>query len=203
MRSLVTGATGLLGSHLVEQLVKQDDEVRALVRPGHDAAEIRQQGVEVVGGDLTNRESLVPAVADVDVVYHTAGQVVASSPEHFLAINVWGTANLLEVSKKAGVGRFVFVSSVIIYQNNAEGPLLENAPQRSPDNSYAGSKVHAERLVWQYYHDRGLPVSVIRPCIMHGERDRNFGPQIMGMASFPIWILPNGGRKWGANSKSG
>src|SRR4051812_22209761 len=74
-RNLVTGGTGLLGSHVVETLLARGEHVRALVRRDSDTSWLRSRGVELVEGDLNLPESLVPAVADRDVVYHCAARV--------------------------------------------------------------------------------------------------------------------------------
>src|SRR5882762_10185311 len=74
-RNVVTGATGLLGSHVAEQLVARGERVRALVRPGSDVAFLKQLGVELVHGDLHDVVSLPPAVAGADIVYHCAARV--------------------------------------------------------------------------------------------------------------------------------
>ena len=193
MRVLVTGATGCLGSHLLKQLIESSDQVRGLVRSVHAVDKLQSQGVEVYVGDLTDPESLEKAVSGVNVVYHTAAKVSSASATGFLAVNVQGTSNLLEASLQTGVERFIYVSSAAIYQSGDVRPLKEDGPQRHPGDSYIGSKVQVEQIVWRYYRDYGLPVSIIRPCTIYGERDRHFIPWIMRMLKAPIWLLPNRG----------
>ena len=74
MKALITGATGFIGSHLVDRLVERDDTVRALVRPSSDVSYLEERGVELVRGDITDAASLAAAVAGIDVVYHAAAQ---------------------------------------------------------------------------------------------------------------------------------
>ena len=75
MRTLVTGATGFLGSHLVERLLESGYEVRTLARKSSNTRHLRQTGTEIVVGDVEDYESLLPAVKDVDIVFHAAARV--------------------------------------------------------------------------------------------------------------------------------
>src|SRR5262249_61703358 len=114
--NLVTGATGLLGSHIVEQLRKQGKSVRVLLRRGADRSWLDTQGVEYVQGDVTDPVSLRQACEGVDVVYHAAARVGDWGPwEEFQRITIDGTQNLVDAGIAAGVRRFVHVSSISVY----------------------------------------------------------------------------------------
>src|SRR4051794_36535921 len=93
---LVTGASGFVGLHLVEALVRRGERVRALVRPGGNTASLRALGVEVASGELIDLPVLKTAMAGVDVVYHVAGAVKAFSRAEFFAVNERGTARVAE-----------------------------------------------------------------------------------------------------------
>jgi nucleoside-diphosphate-sugar epimerase len=112
-RTLVTGATGFLGSHLTRMLVRRGDEVRALVRPSSDLDALAELDVGTVRGDVLDRRSVRRAMRGVDRVFHTAGTTNLRLPrEAMVALNVEGTRIVLEESLRAGVERVVYTSSV-------------------------------------------------------------------------------------------
>jgi uncharacterized protein YbjT (DUF2867 family) len=95
--NLVTGATGLLGSHIAEKLVQQGQKVRALVRPGSDTRFLESLGVELAPGDVTNPGSLIEAARGVSTFYHSAARVGDWGPwEDFVAITINGTRNVID-----------------------------------------------------------------------------------------------------------
>mgnify|MGYP003734141325 FL=1 len=105
--NLVTGATGLLGSHLCEQLVQRGQPVRALVRRSSDTAFLESLGVETAYGDITDPSSLPAALKGVRIVYHAAARVGDWGPwDEFVAISIRGTDNMLKAAAAAGVERF-------------------------------------------------------------------------------------------------
>ena len=176
---LVTGATGLLGSHIAERLVRQGEPVRALVRATSDVRFLRALGVELVVGDLNDLASLRLAVAGVDRVYHCAAKVGDWGKwREFQADCLDATQNLASVALDAGVGRFLHISSTSAYGHPTEGgpPVDETAPLGQNFwpiwDDYTRSKVEAERILWELAARRGLPLTVIRPSWLYGERDR-------------------------------
>ena len=129
--NLVTGATGLLGSHIVEKLRKEGQDVRALVRPQSDTSFIDSLGVEKAIGDITDPDSLKRAMVGVKTVYHAAAKVGDWGPwREFVAISIDGTRNVIEAAARAGVERFLHVSSISAYGHpDGEGLVLdETAP---------------------------------------------------------------------------
>src|SRR5215210_514318 len=123
MRALVTGATGFVGSHLVEALQNSSIEVTALARSASKAAALVQRGVRVVSGDLHDTAGLERAMQEQDVDFHVAGVLAARNEADFLWSNRDGTCNLVTVAERQGRSRFVLVSSLA-----AVGP----APRGSP-----------------------------------------------------------------------
>jgi dihydroflavonol-4-reductase len=104
---LLTGATGLIGSNIAAQLVAGGDRVRALVRPSSDAVPLQDLGVDVVRGDIVNREDVLPAVDGAEVVVHSAavlGGATQTAEEHY-GVNVRGTANLFDAAEAAHAPR--------------------------------------------------------------------------------------------------
>jgi nucleoside-diphosphate-sugar epimerase len=177
MKALVTGATGFIGSHLVDRLLERDDEVRALVRPSSDLSYLEERGVELLSGDITDPASLPAAAAGADVVYHLAAMVSDWGPwQAFQAVTIDGTRNILEAAAQAGVSRFLHVSTDGVYTHRYLGKrMTEETPLETRFawwDYYRRSKVAAERLAWRYHRDGRLAVTVVRPGVVLGERDR-------------------------------
>jgi len=190
---LVTGATGLVGSHLVERLLARGDRVRALVRPTSRTTFLEEQGVELFYGDLSDREGLKRAVQGIEVVYHCAARPpLGGTAKEFYLDNVAGTQNLLEASLQAGVERFVHVSTVDVYGYDHHDGADELTPFK-PDGLYSSSKIEAERIVKDYYM-RGLPAVIIRPCLIYGPRDRHLLPAVLQLLTLRRVPLVGGGR---------
>ncbi|MGH7580741.1 MAG: NAD-dependent epimerase/dehydratase family protein, partial [Gemmatimonadales bacterium] len=141
MKALVTGATGFVGSHLVEALHRRGDEVTALVRSPAKAAALGPLGVRLVAGDLDDRDSLARAVRGQDLVFHVAGLVAARSEGEFMRCNRDGTAHLLAAGTAAGISRFVLVSSMAAGGPASPGRPLTGAEPPRPVTAYARSKL--------------------------------------------------------------
>ncbi|HVC34050.1 MAG TPA: NAD-dependent epimerase/dehydratase family protein [Chloroflexota bacterium] len=174
MPVLVTGATGLLGSHVVDLLVERGEAVRALVRPGEDVQRLLCSNVEICRGDLGDASSLKAAVSSVDRVLHCAARTGPWGPAaDYQVANVTGLRSLLDHARAAGVQRFVHVSSVTVHGNDVRGTADETAPFRVEPNPYSRSKVQGERIVRQMIEKEELPVTVVRPGLIYGPRDRS------------------------------
>jgi 2-alkyl-3-oxoalkanoate reductase len=179
--NVVTGATGLLGSHVVEQLLARGERVRALVRPTSDTTFLRQLGVELAVGDLTDRDNLRRTVEGADVVYHCAARVADWGPWRvFQREIIDATANLLDACHVGGVGRVLHVSSIIVYGHpylrqekfTEDEPLGQNLWVW---DYYCRAKVRAEELCRQYPGD----LTIVRPSWLYGPRDRTTLPRIL------------------------
>jgi nucleoside-diphosphate-sugar epimerase len=173
MKVLVTGASGFLGSHVVEQLVKAGHDVRALVRRSSNRDFLERLGrVEFVYGGIDDAAALGDAVKGVDAIVHSAGLVKARSPEEFHSTNVKGTELLLEAAKKnaPGLRRFVFVSSLAAVGPSFDGVPIGTDRAASPVTHYGRSKLEAERAVIAAKND--LNVVVLRPAAIYGPRDQ-------------------------------
>jgi len=175
--NLVTGATGLLGSHIVEQLRKRNMPVRVLVRRGSNRSWLETQDVEFVEGDVTDPASLASACEGCDAVYHSAARVGDWGPwEEFQRITIDGTRNILEASIAAGVRRFMHVSSISVYGYHTNDITVDETFDLGYKMYrwayYTRSKVEAERIVWEASRQKRIEVTVIRPAWIYGERDR-------------------------------
>jgi nucleoside-diphosphate-sugar epimerase len=179
--NVVTGATGLLGSHLVEQLVARGERVRALVRPSSDTTFLRNLGVELTVGDLADPQSLPAVVRGADVVYHCAARVGDWGPWRlFQQEIVDATAHLLDACRQEQVGRVLHVSSVIVYGHpRLRGELFREDEPLGQNlwlwDHYCRAKIHAEELCRRYPGE----LTIVRPSWIYGPRDRNSFPRVM------------------------
>jgi dihydroflavonol-4-reductase len=168
MKALVTGATGFVGSHVVERLQRSQVEVTALARSPEKAAVLEARGIHVTLADLHHTDGLKRAAAGQDVIYHVAGVVAARNEAEFLRANRDGTRNLVEVASAAGRPRFVFISSLAAGGPAPRGLPLDGTEQPRPVTAYGRSKLAAEEVV----RSSALPWTIVRPPIVYGPRDR-------------------------------
>jgi len=166
--SLVTGATGFVGGHLVARLVESGARVRAAALPREDAAPLAALGVEIARADLTEPGTLPPLFAGpVERVFHLGAICNFSTPYAVLRrVNVEGTERLSGLALQAGVRVFVHVSSTSVYGRYRGAPFVEDAP-REPQDDYGRSKRDGEDVVWRRIAE-GLRAVVLRPCTVYG-----------------------------------
>jgi nucleoside-diphosphate-sugar epimerase len=199
--ALVTGATGLVGSHVVERLQRDGWQVRALVRDAARAEWLRRGAVELAVGDTLEASTLPPAVAGCDVVFHAAAAVTPDGGwEAFRRPNVEGTRNVLEATAAARA-RLVHVSSVAVYGAGARyapsgGSTGEDTPLAplSEHSWYARSKRESEQLVLDAHAQGRLWATAVRPDVVYGERDRQFVPRVARLLRFGVAPVLGGGR---------
>lgn len=183
--NLVTGATGLLGSHIVEQLRRRNRSVRVLVRRSADLSWLQTQGVEVAYGDLTDRASIDAAMNGVECVYHAAARVGDWGPwPDFQRITIDGSRNLFDAIEAASVARLIHISSISVYGHvNGEGLVFdESAPLGQNVHKwsyYTRAKVEVERMLWD--RKGRISFTVIRPSWLYGPRDRATIARMVGL----------------------
>jgi nucleoside-diphosphate-sugar epimerase len=177
----ITGATGLVGSHVVEEAQKRGHRVRALVRASSDTRWLDAQGVDKVRGDLEDVEALRQGVDGADWVFNCAAKVGDwGSLEEFLRLNVDALKLLLDAASDARVDKFVHVSSLGVYEGRDHHGTDETTPPAAQAlDGYTRSKVEAEALALRYVKERGLPLTVVRPGFIYGERDRTVLPKLV------------------------
>jgi UDP-glucose 4-epimerase len=168
--TLVTGAAGFMGSHLVEFLVRKGVRVRASARPKKDTSFFDRLGVEFVPADLTKPETLPRLFkGGVDRVFHLGAICNFSTPyETLYPTNVNGVSLITELALKNGVKRHIHVSSTSVYGYYQGTPFREDSP-RNPRDSYGKSKRDGEDVVWGRIQE-GLPAVITRPCTVYGPR---------------------------------
>lgn len=173
MTIAVTGATGFVGSHVVEELVAAGHAVTVLSRSPGRLGWIRRQPARVMYGDLEHPEVLRAFCAGQQVVVHVAGLTRAVTRAEFLRVNVDGSVRVLEAALAAspGLTRFVFLSSQAAMGPSPERSALDEDAPRRPISDYGVSKSLAEDALARYA-DR-VPITVIRPPWVYGPRDRD------------------------------
>ena len=211
--NLVTGGTGLLGSHLLFKLISEGKPVRALRRPQSDTSFVLKtfscysanpeslfSQIEWVEGDILDVASLESAMEGIDKVYHSAA-IVSFNPrdrKEMLHINVEGTANVVNACLEKQISKLCHVSSIAsLGRNSARGMVNEESHWKdAPENSfYAISKYGAEREVWRGAEE-GLNMVVVNPALIIGPGDWSKG-------SISVFRLAARGLKFYTGGKTG
>jgi len=174
--TLLTGATGFVGSAVARVLAARGHRLRLLVRPSSDRRNLAGLEAEVVLGDLTDAASLAVAAAGCRYVVHVAAdyRFWVPEPQAMLRANVDGTLAVMRAAMAAGAERVVHCSSVAAVGFSADGtPADENTPAKEADfvGTYKRSKFLAERAVLELVRQEGLPAVVVNPAAPVGPRD--------------------------------
>lgn len=199
---LITGATGFIGSHLTEELVKGKEKIRVLTK-GKNLGYIQEfsneimKKIEIVEGDLLDKKSLISATKGIKKVFHLAA---ISRPMNILKpvyyeVNRNGTKNLLEACKENKVKEIVHVSTMSVFGFSRDGkPLTENSP-KLPVSDYGKSKKMGEDFALDFCKKNKIKIVVVRPPMVFGPRDMQFLKlfQLINTGFFPL--LKNGRAK--------
>lgn len=184
-RVLVTGGAGFIGSHLCEALLGRGDQVTVLDNfndfydPAIKRANARFLGdARIVEGDFRDAE-LLKAVFDegrFDCIVHLAAMAGVRpsllDPLHYQDVNIRGTLNLLEETRRRGKIRFVFASSSSVYGSREDIPFKEDDDIHNPVSPYAATKRAGELFCYTYHHLYGIPTTCLRFFTVHGPRQR-------------------------------
>ncbi|HVO37579.1 MAG TPA: SDR family NAD(P)-dependent oxidoreductase [Spirochaetia bacterium] len=172
---VVTGAAGHLGAALVRELIADGEKVRAFVLPGEDISGLLGLPLEIVRGNILQRESIVPAVRGAEVVYHLAGivSIMPGRDELMRRVNVEGSANVARAAREAGVPKMVYVSSIHALQRPASGIPIDERVPFDPHNAageYDQTKAEASLAVLAEA-DKGLDAVIVCPTGIIGPFD--------------------------------
>jgi NAD dependent epimerase/dehydratase len=177
-RVLVTGGEGFIGSTLVERLVREGADVRALVHYnpfGHAGwldPEVHRE-VRVLPGDVRDAERVFTAVDGCEVVFHLAALIGIPysylAPESYVQVNVTGTHHVARACLRAGVARMVHTSTSETYGTARTVPISEDHPLQ-PQSPYSASKIGGDMMALSFFHAFELPVAVVRPFNTYGPR---------------------------------
>ena len=187
---LVTGAGGFIGSHLAEELVRSGASVRALVH--YNALGTRGwldhsplcKGMEIIAGDICDRDSVREAMKGSEIVFHLAALIAIpysyQAPASYVRTNVEGTLNVLQAARELGVKRVIHTSTSEVYGTARFVPITEEHPLQG-QSPYAASKIGADKMAEAFHLSFGLPVVTIRPF-------NTFGPRQSARAIIPTII---------------
>jgi nucleoside-diphosphate-sugar epimerase len=194
--AFVTGGSGFIGGRLIERLVEDGNDVRALARSDRSARKVAALGAEPVLGDLGDRDALQAGAAGCEVAYHAAAKVGDWGPwPEFLRDTVEGTRNVIDASAAAGVRRLVHVSTEAVL---IAGDPLVNVNERNPRRPdsrapYSRSKAMAEEIAVNAGRD-GFETVVVRPRFVWGAGDETLLPELMAMVKSGRFAWIGGGR---------
>ena len=199
--ALITGSSGHVGSNLIRELTKQNYKIRCIDFDGDHRA-YEGFDVEIIKGDITERDSLVPIFKDVEIVFHTAALINLDRRyrDQIRLVNVSGTENVCQASLNAGVKKLIHFSSVdAFYRFPIEEPLLEDRKLIDDPNAvpYDLSKADGQKIVIDYCK-KGLDASIIHPTSIVGPNDFKPGlpmQEMVNLANGKRKVLPN----WGYN----
>jgi nucleoside-diphosphate-sugar epimerase len=170
-RVLVTGATGFTGGALARKLVERGDQVIALVRASGNVTDLERIGVELAVGDITDRDAVIAAAADCDVIYHIAAvyRTAGHPDEYYHAVNVGGVQNVIDAARANNVGRTVHCSTIGVHGDIEEIPSDEES-SFNPGDIYQITKLAGEQLFAQAIQT-GLNGCIFRPGAIYGPGD--------------------------------
>ena len=178
-RVLITGAGGFIGSHLTEQLVTMGAQVRALVHYRSDGSwgwldqSQYKNEIEVIAGDIRDRDSVAQALKAQEIVFHLAALIAIpysyDAPLSYVQTNIEGTLNVLQAAREVGLERMVHTSTSEAYGTARYVPINEEHPLQG-QSPYAASKIGADKLAESFYLSFNLPVATVRPFNAYGPR---------------------------------
>lgn len=174
MKIFLTGATGFIGTHVVRRLSATAHQLVCLARKDSDVGTLKQLDVRLVIGDLTDRNSLSAGMKDCDWVIDLANVYSFWVPDKrvYTAVNIEGTRNVLECALQAGVAKVIHVSTCGIYGKPVECPFTENSPPGPVQFSeYFRTKFEGDRIAWDLYQNKQLPLVMVYPCAALGPGD--------------------------------
>ena len=172
--ALVTGANGFIGSHLVDQLLDFGCVVHGLVRHSSNLKWLDASKIHLHKVDLARPGFTVPALEELDFVFHCAGLTKAKSRSGYFQVNATACSNLYEQCQKRGsrIKSIVHLSSLAATGPSPQGSLVDEITPCKPVTFYGQSKLAGEEIALQY--SQSLPITVIRPPVVYGPREENF-----------------------------
>jgi dTDP-glucose 4,6-dehydratase len=189
-RVLVTGAGGFIGSHLTERLVALGADTKALVHynalasRGWLSETAQAANLEIIAGDIADRDSVSRAAENCEIIFHLAALIAIpysyAAPESYVRTNVFGTLNVVQAARQFGVQRVVHTSTSEVYGTARYAPINEEHPLQG-QSPYSASKIGADKIAESFHLSFGVPVVTVRPF-------NTFGPRQSARAVIPTVI---------------
>lgn len=192
-RILVTGADGFIGSHLVEELVKSGEQVKAFVYYNSfnswgwldKLPQDIQKEIEIFSGDIRDPNGVREAARNVQDIFHLAALIAIPfsyhSPDSYVDTNIKGTLNVLQAARALDIQRLLVTSTSEVYGTAQYVPIDEKHPFQG-QSPYSATKIGADRLAESFYRSFDLPVTIVRPF-------NTYGPRQSARAVIPTIIL--------------
>jgi nucleoside-diphosphate-sugar epimerase len=166
---LITGITGFIGSRLAELAIARGMQVRGLARSPQKAQPLKDRGIEIIVGDITDPGAAIAACEGMDIVLHTAALVkMDGDPADFYAVNRQGSLNMATAAKQQGVQTFVHLSTTLVYGFNYPKFATESSPKRGENNHYCQTKIDSEADLLALNHPPEFGIILIRPGDVYG-----------------------------------
>lgn len=190
---LVTGADGFIGSHLVEKLLKEGEQVRAFVQYNSfntwgwidTLSKENQRQLEIVPGDIRDPNGMRDALLGIDTVYHLAALIAIPysyiAPDAYVDTNIKGTLNILQAARDLDTKRVLITSTSEVYGTAKYVPIDEMHPFQG-QSPYSATKIGADRLTESFFRSFDLPVTIVRPF-------NTYGPRQSARAIIPTTII--------------
>jgi len=197
MKILVTGATGFTGGHLVRKLLEDSsNELRIIARDEKKSQELKELGVEVFIGDISDKETVFRAVKGADIVFHVAAayREAKTDDSYYWDVNYKGTKYILDACLEYGVKRVVHTSTIGLV-SSVKNPPSNEEEAYSPGDVYQNSKCEAEKEALRYAREKGLAVSVVRPAAIYGPGDLRM-LKMFKMIAKKRWLFFGNGRAY-------
>ncbi|PVD50199.1 hypothetical protein DC498_20960 [Terrimonas sp.] len=204
MAILITGSTGYIGSKLTATLAEKGEIIHLLCRTAPTLPEFNSPNIKIFIGDITDIDSLQPALENVDKVYHLAAyaRLWAKDPSTFYKLNVKGLENVLKAAKTSGVSKIVYTSTAGVIGPSKDKPMTEKDPRITGFfNLYESTKSESEKLALDYSRN-GLDISILNPSRIYGpgfDTGSNPVTKIVEMYMKGNWkIIPGSGNDTGS-----
>ena len=187
MKLLLTGATGRVGGRLLPRLVAQGHDVRAVARSEAAAERVKAAGAEPLLADLLDPDGYRAALGGRDAVVHLAAVLRSTDEDEIRQANLEATRRLAGAALDAGVARFVFTSTNLVYPGGLGRPASEDDEPAPPAawGAYPASKAEAERALLALHRDRGLGVRIVRLAFVYGEGDPHLAESLRWAGRWP------------------
>lgn len=199
MKIFITGATGFIGTQVLNRLSQTEHELFCLVRKTSPARDkVASSGAHIIEGDVLDKASILRGMKGCDWVMHLAGQYSFWEPHNKLyrEINIDGTRNVMECALETGVKKVVHVSTAVTFGKPSDDPFTEKSePGPVRFSEYARTKYEGDQVVWSLFKNKGLPVVVIYPCSVCGAGDPKPSGQYVSdllHKRLPATVLDNG-----------
>ncbi|MHB1336952.1 MAG: NAD-dependent epimerase/dehydratase family protein [Candidatus Humimicrobiaceae bacterium] len=197
MKILVTGGTGFTGGYLVKKLLEDSsNEVRVIARNEKKAEQLKKLGVEIIVGDISDKEAVFKAVKGMDIVFHVAAafREAKTDDSYYWDVNYKGTKYILDACLEYGVKRVVHTSTIGLV-SSVKNPPSNEEEAYSPGDVYQNSKCEAEKEALRYAREKGLAVSVVRPASIYGPGDLRM-LKMFKMIAQKRWIFFGNGKAY-------